>query len=253
MVDMTLSTERFQQLRGADVLDRDGTKVGVVEELFVDRETRRPEWLGIGTGFLRSKRVLVPVVGSDTNGDIVRLPYDEQLVKDSPDVDADEVSEETERALYAHYGVPASESASPSTYAEGGPSTEMTSGTTGGQSVTRSEEELRVGTERTEAGRVRLHKWVDTEPVETDVTLTQERATIERRPVEGTAATGAEIGEQDIEVTLEEERPVVSKQTVAKEEVAIGTETVQETEHVSDTVRKEVVEVEGDDVADTRR
>jgi uncharacterized protein (TIGR02271 family) len=245
--------ERFQQLRGSEVYDANGERIGNVEELFLDRETRRPEWLGIGTGFLRSKRVLVPVVGAQQEGSGVRVPYDAELVKQSPDVNDDEIQEDAERSLYAHYGVPASESASPSTYAEGGPSRTSESSSSDQQTVTRSEEELRVGTERREAGRVRLHKFVDTEPVETDVTLERERATVERRPIERTANEGVEIGEQDLEVTLERERPVVTKETVAKEEVSVGTQAVQETEHISDTVKREVVEIEGDVAEPTQR
>src|SRR3712207_4570582 len=104
-----MTIERFQQLHGSEVYDSNGERIGTVEELFLDRETRRPEWLGIGTGFLRSKRVLVPVVGATTEGSGVRVPYDADLVKDSPDVDDDEISEDTERRLYSHYGVPAGE------------------------------------------------------------------------------------------------------------------------------------------------
>jgi uncharacterized protein (TIGR02271 family) len=117
--------------------------------------------------------------------------------------------------------------------------------------VTRSEEELAVGTRRTEAGRVRLHKWVETVPVEETVQVRRDVAEVRREPVAADAASGT-IGEQDVEVTLQQEEPVVEKRTVAKERVTIDTDTVTDAETITDTVAKERVDVDGDDVVDAR-
>jgi uncharacterized protein (TIGR02271 family) len=244
----SMSVERFQQLQGSPVYDQAGEKIGQVDEVFVDRETRLPEWIGIGSGRLRSSRSLVPVATAQVEDDAVRLPYGQEMVQSSPDVSQDEISIEIESELYAHYGLSASDALSDSLMADPSqtgtsPSADM--GTD--RSITRSEEELQVGTRETEAGRVRLHKWVETEPVTETVEVQYETAQVERRPVDRMADAG-EIGEQDVEVTLHAEEPVVSKLTVAKEEVGLhtGTETVQQ--QVTEDVRKEVVEVEGDDV-----
>jgi uncharacterized protein (TIGR02271 family) len=232
--DVDLTTERFRQIYGRDVVASDGQRIGAAEELFLDPETDQPAWLGIGSE-LRGSRVLVPVRGAKTQQDRIMVPYDTEMAKSSPDASDDDISEETENALYEHYGA-----ASRATASSGTPSS--------GQSMTRSEEELRVGIQRTEAGRARLRKWVETEPVQQDVTVSKERAKVERRPVDKTAASGAQIGEEEVEVTLQEERPVVAKETVAKEEVTLSKDVQSQTERVSDEVRKEVVEVEGDDV-----
>jgi uncharacterized protein (TIGR02271 family) len=115
------------------------------------------------------------------------------------------------------------------------------------QAVTRHEEELRVGTRQVEAGRLRVHKWVETEQVEIPVEVRKEKARVVREPVDGTATEGT-IGEDAIEVTLSEEQPVVEKQTVAKERIGIETSVETEQQMVGGEVRKERVDVDGDDI-----
>lgn len=102
---MTVSMETIAAARGVDVYSSDGEKIGSVEEIYHDYETRRPEWIGIGTGIVTTKRVLVPVEGAELRGDGLFVPYAKEQVTDSPDIDADEIDEGTEQALYEHYGL----------------------------------------------------------------------------------------------------------------------------------------------------
>jgi len=236
--------ESLQQLRGMPVYSSESEQIGKVDMIYVDHNTRVPEWIGIGTGFLGSKRHLVPTEGAMAHDDGVHVPFDKDTVESSPAVDEDAISEETERSLYDHYGLSYSDQRSSSTLPEGRPASKTGSGQA---SMKRSEEELKVGKRQTEAGRVRLHKWVETEPVTEDVTLRRETAKVERTPVNQPADAG-DIGEQDVEVTLSKEEPVVEKRTVAKEKVSVEKGEDTTTEQVSDQIRKEVVEVEGEDV-----
>jgi uncharacterized protein (TIGR02271 family) len=116
--------------------------------------------------------------------------------------------------------------------------------------MTRSEEELRVGTRKVEAGRARLRKWVETQPVSETVTTRRERARVKREPVTDAnvdkAMSGPELSEEEHEVTLTAEEAVVEKRTVPKERVRLEKDTVTEEETVSEEVRKERIEVEGD-------
>ncbi len=230
----------LQTARGEPVYSSDGDKIGSVEEIFVDEETGQPEWIGLGTGFVGKKRVLVPVAGAERTGDGFTVPYAKEQVKETPDIDSDEISQETEQRLYAHYGLGYSERRSETGLPEGEP------GTTGEADVVRTEEELRVGKRETEAGRVRLRKWVETEPVETDVEVRRERARVTREPIDE-PVSGAELGEQEVEVPLREEQPVVQKETVAKERIGLEKDVEVDRETVADEVRKERVDVEGDD------
>jgi uncharacterized protein (TIGR02271 family) len=116
--------------------------------------------------------------------------------------------------------------------------------------MTRSEEELRVGTERREAGRARLRKYVVTEEETHTVPVTKEKVRVEREPITdenvGRAMEGPDISDEEHEVILHEERPVVGKETVPKERVRLDTESVTEDQRVTEQVRKERIEAEGD-------
>jgi uncharacterized protein (TIGR02271 family) len=254
-MQQSLTVDRLAQMHGEAVYDTNGDKIGKVDEIFYDLDTREPEWIGIGTGFFGSKRVLVPVEGASATDDGISVPYDKSVVKDSPDIDGDEISDATERDLYAYYGIESRGAASTgdgSTYADDR-SAEFADADIDRQSglqnvdersLTRSEEELAVGKRQVESGRVRLRKWVETEPVETSVELERETAHVHREQIDQPVA-GAEIGEQVIETTLREEQPVVEKRTVARERVSLDTDVDVREETVRDELRKERVDVEG--------
>ena len=116
----TMSLDQLERMQGADVYSEDGEKIGSVEEVYVDQQTRRPEWIGLGTGFFGTKRVLVPVEGASLSEDQVTVPYAKEHVKDAPDIDAEEIDQKTESALYAHYGLRYSEARSDTGLPEGG-------------------------------------------------------------------------------------------------------------------------------------
>ena len=117
---------------------------------------------------------------------------------------------------------------------------------TGDDAMVRHEENLRVGTETEETGRVALRKYVVTEDQTVTVPVSHEEVRLEREPIDGTEATArpGAMGEAEHEVTLHRERPVVDKTTEAVEKVRLGTRTVTDDEKVSDTVRKERIEVD---------
>ncbi len=119
--------------------------------------------------------------------------------------------------------------------------------------MTRSEEELAVGKTTHETGRARLGKYVVTEHVQTTVPVQREEVRIEREPVTdanvGDATDGPAISEEEHEVVLHEEQPVVEKRVVPKERVRLDKETVTDEQQVTEEVRKEQIEMEGEDPA----
>jgi uncharacterized protein (TIGR02271 family) len=108
-----------------------------------------------------------------------------------------------------------------------------------------------VGTESRETGRARLRKHVVTEQQNVTVPVSREEVTAEREPITdancGAARSGPAISEEEHEVTLRAERPVVDKEAVPVERVRLGTETRREQETVGGEVRKEQIEVDSDD------
>jgi uncharacterized protein (TIGR02271 family) len=117
--------------------------------------------------------------------------------------------------------------------------------------MTRSEEELRVGTAERERGRVRLRKYVTTEQVQQTVPVQRERVRVEREPITeanlDAATSGPEISEAEHEVILREEEPVVDKRAVPKERVRLDKDTVTGEERVAEEVRREQIEVQDED------
>ena len=90
-----------------------------------------------------------------------------------------------------------------------------------------------------------------TENVTQTVPVSHEEVRIEREPINdanvGDATSGPAISEEEHEVVLHEERPVVAKETVPVERVRLAKETVTEQAEVSEDVRKEQIDTDVDD------
>jgi uncharacterized protein (TIGR02271 family) len=259
----TLQREDARQLRGQDLADRDGDTIGKVEEIYLDVETDQPEWALVNTGMFGTKSTFVPLKDATRDGETLRVPYEKTQVKDAPRVDADgQLSQREEAELYRHYGLDYSESESGSGLPEGGAGvttgtgTDDAAGTVGrdvsgpttDQAMTRSEEEVKVGTTERESGRARLRKYVVEEEVTKTVPVKREEVRIEREPVTdanaGAALDGPAISEEEHEVVLHEEEPVVEKQAVPKERVRLDKETFTDEKQVSETARKEQIDID---------
>ena len=240
MHQQEMNRVRLDEMRGAPVYDNAGDKIGKVDEIFYDMETRVPEWIGIGTGFFGTKRVLVPVEGANLAEDGLMIAYPKDQVKDSPDIDDEQISHKCEVELRQYYGL------------AGGTQQRAQAPTSDAdQAVTRSEEELEVGKRSVEAGSVRLRKWVETEPVALDVELRHEVARVTREPINEPVGEH-DFTEEQVEVPLHAEKPVVQKQAVAKERIGLQKDVQTETQTVQDELKKERVEVEGDVDAESR-
>ena len=120
-----------------------------------------------------------------------------------------------------------------------------------GDSVTRYEEELDVGTRDVEAGRVRLVKHTVTEHEDVSVPVSHEEVRVVREPADGEPTDRAFV-EDEAEVTLRRQEPVVEKKAKPVEKVRLEKQTVNEQQHVRDDVRKERVDVERDDRIERR-
>lgn len=104
-MDRSHSVDELAEAQGASVYSSEGEKIGTIEDIYYDWETGEPEWIGIGTGFFGTKYVVVPVRGSALSEEGLTVPYSRDRVKDTPDLDVDDISQETERSLAEHYGL----------------------------------------------------------------------------------------------------------------------------------------------------
>ncbi|HKP20801.1 MAG TPA: PRC and DUF2382 domain-containing protein [Thermoleophilaceae bacterium] len=256
---MTQVTEAYDW-NGRELIDADGSRVGRIEALFRDEDTEQPEWAAVKTGLFGTKLTFVPIQGAEPSGEDLRVPFSKDQIKDAPKIDDSEgqLSQAEEAELYDHYGMAYGERRSDSGLPESGPNGGGDAGATGrdvsgpttDDAMTRSEEELRVGTAERERGRARLRKYVVTEEVQQTVPVRREEVRIEREPITDAnvdqATDGPEISEEEHEVVLHEEEPVVEKRTVPKERVRMEKDSHTDEAQVSEEVRKERIEAEGD-------
>ena len=263
-----ITEQQLSTVIGSTAHGADG-KIGTVGEVYLDDETGRPEWATVRTGLFGTKESFVPLAEADLSGSDLRLPYDTDKIKHAPKIDTDGHLSPTEEAeLYRYYGIGSGTGtgyADTTTTTTGTDTTDRTnvhgtvghdtSGPTTDNAMTRSEEQLRVGTESVEAGRARLRKYVVSENVTQSVPVSHEEIRVEREPITdanvGNALDGPAISEEEHEVTLHAERPVVAKEAVPVERVRLDKQTVTEQETVSEQVRKE--QIEFDDETNTRR
>jgi len=250
-----ISEQNIGSLIGSTVTDSDGDKIGTVGQVYLDPDTGRPNWVTVKTGLFGTSETFVPLEQADEAGGGLRVPFDKATVKDAPRIDTDgELSQAEEDNLYAYYHGPgragSGEHSHGTTGASGTTTGHDTSGPNTDDAITRSEERLHVGTEREETGRARLRKYVVTENQDVTVPVSHEEVRLEREPITdanvGKAMSGPDLSEEEHEVVLTEERPVVQKETVPVERVRLDKETVTENERVNAEVRKEEVELDGD-------
>lgn len=247
-----LRQEELLNSRGADVLDRGGNKVGTIEDIYLDRETDQPEWAVVKTGLLGTRVNFVPLRDASSEGDDLRVPYDKDQVSGAPSVDEEgELSQQEEAELYRYYGLEYSEWRSDSGLPQDdrGQGYESSDRRTD-DAMTRSEEELQVGKTQREAGVARLKKYVVTENVSRTIPVQREEVRVEREPVSDAnldeATAGPAITGSEHEVTLHEEEPVVEKRVVPKERIRLAKDTTTEEHEVSEEVRKEQIDTQGD-------
>jgi uncharacterized protein (TIGR02271 family) len=251
-----IGTDTISRVIGQDAYDQSGEKIGSAAEVYLDDETGQPEWVTVRTGLFGTRESFVPIRDADLTDDGVRVPVSKDRVKDAPKIDTDgHLSPQEEQELYRYYGL-GNGTAQTTTQTTTGTGTDTraavghdTSGPTTDDAMTLSEERLDVGTRSEEVGRARLRKYVVTENVTTTVPVSHEEVRIEREPITdanvGNAMDGPAISEEEHEVTLHAERPVVEKEAVPVERVRLDKETVVENETVSEGLRKEEIEVDG--------
>ena len=278
------------QYSGYTVYDNAGSKIGKVDDLFLD-ENDSPEYIGVKMGLLGTRSTLIPMelATTDESAGTITVASDSETVKNGPSFDDDrEITPEYENEVRSYYGLGAAtgtenrgsygdyEGSGSTTGAgttgsteagtvgagmsqgdtESGEFREHDAGDEGvGQSggsdlededelrVQRSEEELRAGTREREAGSMRVRKRVRTDRERIEVPTKHEEVSVERVPVSG-EATEAQIGEEEVSVPVTEEEVVTDKRAVAKEEVRLRKDVVEDTEVVEEDVRREEIDVE---------
>lgn len=258
---MTITQDQLSKLGAGngDVYTGDHHKVGEVGQFYLDNQTGNASWVTVKTGLFGTSQSFVPLNDAQVDGEDVVVNFKKEQIKDAPRIDPGAaLSPEEENQLYTYYNIDPALDSTPDRSPDDADNRETdgggrqtgpgnaggdTSGPTTDQAMTRSEEQVHVGTRTEESGRARLRKYVVTENVTQTVPVAHEEVRVEREPVteadRGEAMDGPAISEEEHEVVLHEERLVVDKEAVPVERVRLDTETVSGEETVSDDVRRE--------------
>ncbi len=253
----TAIEDRFS---GYEVYDRDGDKIGKVDDLFVD-QSDEPEYLGVKMGFLGTSSTLIPwdlVSRVDDEDSRIEVSADKAQAKEGPTFEADQdITPDYEREVRSYYGVgSADDSAERGSYSGYYSDTDVDHDAERGADrddegelrVQRTEEELRAGTREREAGGVNVRKRVRTDREEVTVPKRREEVHVDRVPVDETegerAAAETEIGDDEVRMPVVEDEVVVEKKPVAKEEVRVRKDVVADEEVIEEDVRKEEIDID---------
>ncbi|WP_125107938.1 DUF2382 domain-containing protein [Gulosibacter massiliensis] len=253
----------IDSIENADVYDSEGGKVGSVGQVYVDDQTQEPKFVTVNMGLFGTKETFIPFSATNYSPEGLKVPFTKAYIKDAPNIDVDgHLSVEEEHRLWDYYSTDTGTGTG-----RHGTDTGRTGTDAGGRGadagdaakMVAHEERLKVGTQEREAGQVRLRKRVRTEHQTVEVPVQREELVVDREKVDPNSAEARSAGtidgagQQEETVTLREERPVVDKETVVTEKVNVGKRTVQDTETVSDEVRKEEIDVEGEDKPGKKR
>jgi stress response protein YsnF len=250
---MAIRNDDVARLEQAAVIGGDGTKLGTVDGIYYDNATDQPAWAAVKSGLFGHNVSLVPLAAAALRDGDLHVPFGKEQLTTAPHHDPGRaLSPQDEIDLFRHYGVPYDDRTD-------------TAAPTPDDAMTRSEEQLRVRTESEAVGRVRLRKHVVTEYQQITVPVRREEIRIEREsigeadapvgaaPTSAGAATDAAASDQAVSGTDDEkdiilyaERPVVRTETVPVERIHLGKRTVVDEETVGGEVRREEIEVDTD-------
>jgi stress response protein YsnF len=256
---------------GSTAYDANGQKIGTVEHFYVDDRTGAPSWVSVMTGLFGMRQSIVPALDGTFADGGLRLPVAVDAVKSAPQLTGDHLTPDDETELRRHYGLgtTGSQTGTPAQEREAPPAAPPTvelpaqaprpsaTGTDSDGAMTRSEEQLVVGTERVATTRARLVKYVVTEEVQITVPIRREEIRVEQVPIDAAdegpgesllaerpAGTAAAAGGLPDEIILHTERPVVTVEVVPTERVRLRTELVQGQDTVTEQVQREQIAVD---------
>lgn len=103
--ETSVAYEDLGEWRGRELIDRDGQRIGKLQDVYFDIETDEPQFGTVKEGFLDHHFAFVPLTAVTVGPDRIQVPVTRQQVKDAPSIadEGDELSQADESALYHHY------------------------------------------------------------------------------------------------------------------------------------------------------
>ena len=98
--------KNIKDLFNATAYDKNGEKLGDVNEVFVDDQSGQPTFVEVNHGLFGMSSSLVPLRGHDFSGDDLKLGFSKDRIKDAPDFDSDKpLTPEAQSDIFKHYGL----------------------------------------------------------------------------------------------------------------------------------------------------
>ena len=266
--------KNIKDLFNATAYDKDGEKLGNVNEVFVDDQSGQPTFVEVNHGLFGMNSSLVPLRGHDFSGDDLKLGFSKDRIKDAPDFDSDKpLTPEAQSDIFKHYGLDNAQDVAgahanekkEAAHTTDAAAAERKAGvadnaatkntaaehTNNDGELIRSEEQLNVNKERVATGEARLRKYVVTDTETVEVPVEREEVSVERTPISAEDAknyNGTISGDaEEASVTLHEEQVNVNKETVPVEKINLKKDTVRDTETHTEELRKEQIDTDGVD------
>jgi len=227
-----VSVDQARQLLGVQVVDAAGDKVGTVNAVYLNDQTEQLSWVTVATGWFGLSESFLPLEGAHITDEQIQVPFDTATIKTAPRYQSEvPLTPQDEDALYRHYNNPPGAVAARGTTTDGAAGYPPQAGrraeaATGGpnpdDALTRSSEPVTSAEPMT--GRARLRKYVTTEQQTVIVPVSHEKVRLEREPItnqDRDQASGVELTEEEREIVLHAERPVVTTESVPIERVRL--------------------------------
>lgn len=255
-------------IRGWDVKDANGKKIGEVDELIFDVQSQKVRYIVLDLDDndfdLDDREVLIPIGIAqlhDKDDDVIFPGVTAEQLRSLPEYEEGNISADVEnkvRMAFAGMSGAALTGAALTTgtgnataddfynhdhFNEDNLYRSRKSDNVNETSIPVIEEELQVGKREVAKGGIRLRSRIVENEVQENINLREEKVHVERTPVNRPANVG-DLKEEQIEVTERAEVPVVSKEARVVEEVSLNKEVTEKEESVRDTVRSTQVDIE---------
>lgn len=183
----------IDQLRGSDLYDQTGSKIGSIGEVYLDDQTNEPAFLTVNTGLFGMNETFVPYQSVSRDGDNLVAPFEKSFVKDAPNIAADgSLTPEEEEEIFRYYSLDSGTGRDRDglrDHDRDGVRDHDRAAAGNQQQVVAHEECLNVGKEQVETGRARLRKHVVTEKQQVEVPVQREELVLSCSTTRGSPAT----------------------------------------------------------------
>ena len=103
--DPTVAYRDFSEWHGKDLVDRDGERIGKLEDIYFDVETDQPQFATVKEGLIGRHLTFVPLTEVTLGPNDLQVSASRAEIKDAPnlELEGDELSQSDESTLYHYY------------------------------------------------------------------------------------------------------------------------------------------------------